>query len=87
MSFRKILKREFEVAFSKEAQPIGFRIVKYLVLISLVYVLWGSQWLWIILGAIFGLGLVLHFWYRHKTKGWTESYGLWKHERERQMKL
>ena len=32
MSFKKTLKREFEVAFSKNAQPAWFRIMKYAVL-------------------------------------------------------
>jgi hypothetical protein len=35
--FSKALQREFEVAFSKHAQPIWFRIVKYIVIGLFVY--------------------------------------------------
>ena len=83
MLFKTIIKRELEVAFSKHSQPIGFRIVKYIVLAALIWFLWGTSLLWIILASVFVLGLSLHFWYRHKTKGWTQSYGMWKHERDR----
>lgn len=83
MSFTKTIKRELEVAFSKHSQPIGFRVAKYVIITALVWFLWGTNLLWIILGSMFALGLSLHFWYRYKTKGWTQSYGMWKHERDR----
>jgi hypothetical protein len=83
MSFAKIMKREVEVAFSRHSQPIWFRILKYVVLGSIVYFFWGSKWLWIILLILFVLSMGLHFWYRYKTKGWSQSYGLWKHEQSR----
>lgn len=79
----KLLKRELEVAFSKHAQPVWFRVLKYVILASPFYFLWGNKWLWIILGGIVVLGLILHFWYRHKTHGWRQSYGMWKHEDSR----
>jgi len=75
----KTIKREFEVAFSKKSQPIWFRIVKYVLLGSALYFFWGSRWLWICLAVFFVLAMVLHFWYRYKTKAWTRSYGMWKH--------
>jgi hypothetical protein len=81
MPFKKIIKREFEVAFSKHAQPVWFRIIKYIVLGFIVYFFWGTRLLFIIFLSLFSLGLVLHFWYRYKTQGWTKSYGLWKHDR------
>jgi hypothetical protein len=79
----KTLRREIEVAFSKHAQPIWFRITKYIVFISLFYFLWGSKWLWIIFLCIAVFGLTLHFWYRYKTKRWTQSYGLWDYEKNK----
>lgn len=82
MSFTKIIKREFEVAFSKDAQPIWFRIVKYILLSGLFYFLWGTKLLWVILLVLLVVGTVLHFWFRYKTEGWTKSYGLWKHEKD-----
>jgi hypothetical protein len=32
---------------------------------------------------MFAFAMLLHFWYRYKTNGWTKSYGLWKHEKDR----
>ena len=83
MTFSKIMKRELEVAFSKHSQPVWFRIVKYVVLGTIVYLFWGNHWLWIILLILLIPSLSLHFWYRYKTQGWTKSYGLWKHEKDR----
>lgn len=74
MSFRNALKREIEVAFSKHSQPIWFKILKYFLLGCLLYFLWGSKWLWIILLVLFPVSMLLHFWYRYKTQGWTKSY-------------
>ncbi len=79
----KIIKRELEVAFSKDAQPVWFRIVKYILLGGLFYFLWGTKLLWIILLTLFVFGTSLHFWFRYKTQAWTKSYGLWKHESDR----
>lgn len=82
MSFGKLIKRELEVAFSKHAQPLWFRIVKYIVLACILYFFWGTNLLWIILIVLFVLSMLMHFWYRHKTGGWTKSYGLWKHDKK-----
>jgi len=80
MPISKTIKRELEVAFSKHSQPFWFRILKYLLIGCVLYFFWGRQVLWIIFLVLFVFSLVLHFWYRYKTKGWTKSYGLWKHE-------
>jgi hypothetical protein len=78
MSFRKVIKREIEVAFSKKYQSNWVRICKYLVLGIIIYFFRGNRWLWIILLILFLAALTLHFWIRYKTKGWTKSYGRWK---------
>ena len=78
MKFSKTIKREAEVAFSKHSQPIWFRILKYVLLGSVLYFFWGSKLLWISLVVMFAFAMCLHFWYRHKTAGWTKGYGLWK---------
>jgi hypothetical protein len=83
MSFKKILQREFEVAFTKNPQPAWMRVLKYFLLGLFIYFLWGTKWLWIILVTLFALALAIHFWYRFKTKGWTKSYGAWKHENDK----
>ena len=79
MPLSPVICRELEVAFSKRSQPVWFRIVKYIIIVILVYLLWGSRWFWIVFGILFVLSLMLHFWYRYKTEGWTKSYGMWKH--------
>jgi len=83
MSFTKKFKRELEVAFSKHAQPIWFRIMKYLVLSFTLYLFWGSKLFWFILLILFIAAMVLHFWYRYKTNGWTSTYGLWDYEKNK----
>ena len=79
----KKIRRELEVAFSKHAQPIWFRILKYLILGTLLYFLWNSKWLWLIMSLLLVLGLALHFWYRYKTMGWTKDYGGWVYEKNK----
>lgn len=81
MKLSKPIKREIEVAFSKHAQPIWFRILKYFFLACIIYFFWGTKLLWVILITIFILGLLLHFWVRHKTNGWTKSYGAWNYDK------
>ena len=79
MPLSPVIRRELEVAFSKRSQPVWFRIVKYIIIAILVYLLWGSRWFWIVFGILFVFSLMLHFWYRYKTDGWRKSYGMWKH--------
>ena len=81
MPFNKTIKREIEVAFSKRSQPVWFRVLKYIVLTLIVYFFWGTKLLWIILLILFVFSMLLHFWYRYKTHGWTKSYGMWKHDK------
>jgi len=81
MSFKKTLKREMEVALSKKSQPAWFRILKYILLGVLLYLFWGTRYLWFILLILLIFALSMHFWYRYKTRGWTRSYGLWKYDR------
>lgn len=83
MPLKYALKRELEVAFSKHAQPVWFRIVKYLVIATMIYLLWGSPWLWIIFLILLAPSLGLHLWYRHKTQRWTKSYGGWNYEKNK----
>ena len=81
MPFNKTIKREIEVAFSKRSQPVWFRVLKYMALTLIIYFFWGSKLLWIILLVTFVFSMLLHFWYRYKTHGWTKSYRMWKHDK------
>ena len=77
------LKRELEVAFSKHAQPVWFRLIKYVLIIGAFYFFRGNRYFWPVAAILFVLALCLHFWYRYKTEGWTKSYGLWKYEKNK----
>jgi amino acid transporter len=81
--FSKIIKRELEVAFSKHAQPTWFRILKFVVLAFFIYFFWGSRMFWVILIILMILALLLHLWYRYKTRGWTKSYGGWDYNKNK----
>ena len=83
MPLKKAIKRELEVAFAKDAQPVWFRVSKYIVLAAILYFFWGTRTLWVILAILFIFAMFLHFWYRYKTQGWTKSYRMWKHEKEK----
>ena len=77
MKLPKSLRREFEVAFSKTAQPAWLRVLKYAVLAGFIYFYWRSTTFWLILAVVLVLSLALHLWYRYKTAGWTKSFGGW----------
>jgi len=83
MRFSKIIKREIEVAFSKHSQSIWFRILKYILLGCIIYRFWGNKLLWPILLVLLALALLIHFWYRYKTGGWTKSYGGWNYDKNK----
>jgi len=62
-------------------QSVRFRIIKYAILIPLFALMWWSFGWYItlqILGALFILSLVVHFFYRYKTNGWTKEWGGFK---------
>lgn len=83
MPINKTIRRELEVAFSKHSQPVWFRITKYVLLTCVLYFFWDSPYLWPGLFVMLVLALLLHFWYRYKTKGWTQTYGMWKYEKSK----
>lgn len=76
---KESIRREKYVAL--HAQPFWFRIIKYIVIVSLLIALglWKS-WLAsvLLLLSLAVLGTILHFILRWKTKGWTQSWGPYK---------
>jgi hypothetical protein len=86
MSFRETIKREMEVAFSKKTQSVPVRILKYIIIGIILYLFRGNRLFLVIFISLIVLALVLHFWVRYKTKGWTKSYGRWKHESDEDKK-
>jgi hypothetical protein len=87
MSFRETIRREKEVAFSKKTQSFPVRVLKYIIIGALLYFFWGNRWLPVIFISLIVLALVLHFWVRYKTKGWTKSYGLWKYDKDKKSEI
>ena len=83
MAFNKVIRRELEVAFSKHSQPLWLRILKYILLVGMIWFFWESKLFWIILVIVLFLSLLLHFWYRYKTNGWTKTYGGWKYDKDK----
>ena len=75
--FTPTLPREIAVAFSRGAQPVWFRIVKWIILIVVVRTWWGAAYFWPGCGVALSLALALHFFYRRKTHGWTRPWGGW----------
>lgn len=79
MKIKGWIQREKYVAL--HAQPFWFRIVKYIVIIALftALVLWKG---WTValtpLLCLMATGTVVHFIFRWKTKGWTQSWGPYK---------
>jgi hypothetical protein len=65
------------VALSRRAQPIWFRVVKWLIILLAAALWWRKPlfWWWV-LGALI-LSMSLHAFWRWKTKGWTQPWGGW----------
>ncbi|KYZ64110.1 hypothetical protein AWU66_17450 [Leptospira interrogans serovar Pomona] len=49
-----------EVAFSKAGQPVWFRMLKYSLMFSLLYLLRDSEYLWSVLISAFFISLTVH---------------------------
>ena len=74
---REIIKRELRVIFSRKAQPVWFRITKWVVFIGVGLVSYGTLFFcwWIVL--VPAVGIIIHFVFRWKTHGWTRPWGRW----------
>jgi hypothetical protein len=77
MSIKDVLQREVQVATSPRAQPVWFRVLKWVVVVTLVVRYWSHPYFWRVLIAAFALSLALHFTWRWKTHGWTRPWGGW----------
>jgi hypothetical protein len=74
---QKTIKRELRIAFSKKAQPVLFRVIKWVVITGCTALLsrTGFFWYWVI--GLPLLSLTIHFVYRWKTRGWTRPWAGW----------
>ena len=78
MSMKNAIRRESRVAFSRKAQPVWFRVVKWLLFIGISALLWSTPYFWWWILGMLALSLTVHFVWRWKTKGWTRPWRGWK---------
>ena len=71
------LRRELRVAFSRHAQPVWFRIIKWMLVITGIVLFHDLSWFWWTMAALAITGTLVHFIYRRKTKVWTRAWGGW----------
>ena len=72
-----LLRREARVACSLRAQPLWFRIVKWIAIISFVTKFHDRSWFWTVMASCVSAALAIHFLYRWKTRAWTRPWGGW----------
>jgi hypothetical protein len=77
MSFRSALELELRVALSRTAQPIWFRVVKWILIVSAAVYFWGAPSFWWWAAALTGVAVGLHLLWRVKTKRWTQPWFGW----------
>jgi len=74
---REQIQREVRIGFSPRAQPVWFRVIKWIVILSLAAIFWRKPAYWLCLLAVLLAGLPIHFLYRFETKCWTRPWGGW----------
>jgi hypothetical protein len=68
MTTKETVQRELKVAFSKNAQPIWFRITKWAIFIGLAYLLYMTKWFWAWVIGVLILSMTGHSIYRWKNQ-------------------
>jgi hypothetical protein len=79
MNMKEFWAREKYVAI--HAQSWKFRVVKYIILISLFAGVWSWKGGWAVAGlftVLLIVALALHFVFRWKTNAWTQDWGPYK---------
>jgi len=72
------LRREAQVAFSLKAQPVWFRVVKWVGLVTVIAFFRDRPWFWPMVAVVTAAALLVHLIYRWKTNRWTRAWGGWK---------
>ena len=79
MTLKQLWQREKYVAV--HGQTWRFRFAKYMVMAIIAVVIYewrGWKAFSVLFLVFFVLAIAMHFFFRYKTKGWTESWGLYK---------
>jgi hypothetical protein len=77
VTIRNGIRREMRVAFSRTAQPVWFRVLKWTVALGVSALLWRGPYFWAWILSALSLGVTVHLIWRWKTKGWTQAWGGW----------
>ena len=77
MSIRETIALELRVALSRTAQPVWFRVVKWMLIVSAAFYFWRAPQFWWSVAGLFGLAVGLHLLWRTKTRRWTQPWGGW----------
>ena len=75
--FAANFRRECRVAFSRQAQPVWFRVVKWACILTGVVLFHDRCSFWWCLAGLAMAGTLVHLLYRWKTKIWTRAWGGW----------
>ena len=76
-TFTALVRRELRVALSPKAQPVWFRVLKWTALIAFTIRYHAAPWFCRAMAAALVTALGLHFFYRWKTRGWSQPWGGW----------
>jgi hypothetical protein len=71
------MRRELRVALSRHAQPIWFRVVKWMCILIGVALFHDRNWFWWTIAGLTAAAISLHLVYRWRTKVWTRAWGGW----------
>lgn len=71
------LRREARVAFSRRAQPVWFRILKWTCILTGAILFHDRSWFWWTLTSLVVVAMLMHLFCRAKTKTWSRAWGGW----------
>jgi hypothetical protein len=77
MVLKQAVRREMRVAFSRTAQPGWARVLKWTIAVAISVMLWGTAYFWWFILGLPSVGLIVHFFWRWKTHGWTQPWKGW----------
>lgn len=74
---RATFRRELRVAFSRRAQSVWFRLVKWSAAIVLTILFWRKPAFWWCVAGLLVAIVPIHALHHWKTRNWTRPWGGW----------
>ncbi len=71
------LRLEARIAFSRRAQPVWFRFIKWTCILVGIALFHERRWFWWTFASLTATMILVHFIYRRKTNTWTRAWGGW----------